>query len=189
MKQHQLDYTLRVRFPIVVFVAAVSFIATYYFSRAERDSVGYSPAQPIAFSHRLHAGTMRIDCLYCHTGATSSPVAAVPPVATCMNCHKIARRNSAAIIKLAGFFESGKALPWKRVHKLPDFVYFNHSAHVNREIGCSRCHGAVENMDVIMQVSDFTMAFCLECHRNAPQLFPNLHTIRKGPEYCSACHR
>jgi hypothetical protein len=189
MKKSLLDYTLRIRVPIVLFVAAVSFVATYYLSRAERDGVGYAPVQPIAFSHKLHAGTMRIDCKYCHTGVTVSPHATVPAVSVCMNCHTVARKNRPEIIKLTKYYEEGVALPWKRVHRVPDFAYFNHSSHVNKGIDCSNCHGNVENMEVVSQVAELTMTACLNCHRNAPQLLPDVPGIRKAPDNCATCHR
>lgn len=189
MKKSLLDYYIRIRLPIIVFVAVVSFGVTYFVSRAERDGVGYAPEQPIAFSHKLHAGTMRIDCKYCHTGSEVSPHATVPAVSICMNCHSVARKTRPEIVKLNAYFEQGKALPWKRVHKVPDFAYFNHSAHVNRGIDCSNCHGHVEAMDVVEQVSEFTMGACLSCHRNAPAVLTGVPGIKKGPENCGACHR
>ena len=189
MKKSLLDYTLRVRLPIVVFVAAVTFIATYYFSRGERDGVGYGPFQPVAFSHKLHAGTMQIDCKYCHAAVTSSPHASVPAVSICMNCHTVARKNKAEIIKLTKYYEEGVALPWRRVHRVPDYAYFNHSAHVNKGIDCAHCHGQVGAMDVMNQVSEFTMGACLKCHRTAEKSLAGIPGIKRGPEYCSACHR
>lgn len=189
MNPVELDYTLRVRLPILVFVAVLAAVATYYLSRAERDSVGYAPEQPVAFSHRLHAGTMRIDCKYCHGGVTTSPHASIPAVSVCMNCHTVARKNKPEIIRLTRYYEEGSALPWKRIHKIPDYVYFNHSSHVNKGIDCANCHGLVENMDVVRQVSEFTMAACLHCHRNAPQILAGIPGIQKGPDNCSTCHR
>jgi len=189
MKPANLDYTLRVRVPIIVFVAVVSCVVTYYLSRAERDGVGYAPLQPIAFSHKLHAGTMRIDCKYCHTGVTVSPSATIPAVSICMNCHSVARKDRPEIIKLTKYYNEGIALPWKRIHRVPDYAYFNHSVHVNKGIDCSNCHGKVENMDVVEQVSQFTMGACLNCHRNATTILSNVAGIKNGPEYCSACHR
>jgi hypothetical protein len=189
MKKAWLDHTLKVRIPLILVVAVGSFIATYYFSRSERDGVGYAPAQPIAFSHKLHAGTMRIDCKYCHTAVTSSRHATVPAASTCMNCHSVARKNRPEIIKLTKYYEEGAAIPWKRVHRVPDYAYFNHSAHVNKGIDCANCHGAVENMDVIAQVSSFTMGSCLDCHRNAPVRLAAVPGIKRGPENCNACHR
>ncbi len=189
MKSSTLDYTLRIRLPIVVFVAALAFVVTYYASRAERDGVGYAPVQPVAFSHALHAGTMQIDCKYCHTAVTTSAVASVPAVSICMNCHTVARKNRPEIIKLTRYYEEGVALPWKRIHRVPDYAYFNHSAHVSRGIDCVNCHGQVSSMDVVQQVSEFTMGSCLDCHRNAPERLAGVPGIRKGPENCYACHR
>jgi hypothetical protein len=189
MKKSLLDYTLRVRLPIVLFVIVVSFTATYFVSRAERDGVGYAPVQPVAFSHKLHAGTMKIDCQYCHTGVQESPSAMVPPISTCMNCHSVARKNRPEILKLTRYYDDGVALPWKRVHRVPDYAYFNHSVHVNKGIQCASCHGPVEQMDVLAQVSQFTMAACLDCHRNAPEQLAQIPKIQKGPENCGSCHR
>ena len=189
MNSVQLDHTLRIRLPVVLFVALVAAVATYYLSRAERDGVGYAPTQPVAFSHKLHAGTMQIDCKYCHTGVTTSPHATVPPVSTCMNCHTVARKNRPEIIKLTQYYDQGIALPWKRVHKIPDYAYFNHSVHVNKGIDCSHCHGQVQNMDVVTQVAEFTMTSCLSCHRNATQILASVPGIQKGPDNCGACHR
>ena len=104
MTPSQLDYTLRVRLPIVVFVAIASSVITFYASRAERDGVGYAPVQPIAFSHKLHAGTMAIDCKYCHVGVTVSPNATVPAVSICMNCHTIARKSRPEIVRLTKYY-------------------------------------------------------------------------------------
>jgi len=189
MKQFEIDHLLKVRLPIVLFVALASAIATYYVSRAERDGVGYGPAQPVAFSHKLHAGTMQIDCQYCHTGVGQSAHAGVPALSICMNCHTVARKNRPEIIKLAKYYEEGVALPWKRVHRVPDYAYFNHSVHVSKGIGCANCHGNVQNMDVLTQVNQFTMGACLDCHRNAPDRLAGTPGIKRGPDNCWACHR
>ena len=189
MKNTRLDYILRVRLPITIFVILAVFTLTFFFGKSERDMVGYSPDQPINFPHELHAGQMKIDCQYCHTGVEKSRVAMVPPVATCMNCHTIARKDKPEIIKLTKYYKEGKALPWKRVHRVPDFVYFNHSVHVNMGIDCVHCHGDVRQMKKITEVHSFTMAACLSCHRNAHERLPELKNIKNGPDYCFACHR
>lgn len=189
MKKSLLDYTLRIRVPVTIFVIIASFTITYFAGKAERDGVGYKPTQPINFSHNLHAGQMKIDCQYCHTGVEKSRHAMVPPVNTCMNCHKIARKDRPEIQKLTAYYNEGKALPWKRIHKTPDFVYFNHSVHVNKGIDCVNCHGKVENMDKVLQVSSFTMTACLDCHRNAHERLPDVKGIVNGPDNCYACHR
>ena len=189
MKNTRLDYILRVRLPITIFVILACFTITFFVSKPERDMVGYSPDQPINFPHNIHAGLMKIDCQYCHTGVEKSRVAMVPPVATCMNCHTIARKDKPEIIKLTRYYKEGKTLPWKRVHRVPDFVYFNHSVHVNRGIDCVHCHGDVRQMAKIKEVHPFTMAACLDCHRNAHENLPELKNIKNGPDYCFACHR
>jgi hypothetical protein len=189
MKKAVLDYAIRTKLPVVVFVVACSFALTFFISRAERVSVGYSPVQPIPFSHKLHAGEMGIDCQYCHSSAPASRHAEVPPLSTCMNCHSIARKDKPDIKRFTGYFEKGIAVSWKRVHRLPDFTYFNHSVHVNNGIKCSRCHGPVESMDGAVQVSEFTMGACLDCHRNAQELLTDVPGIQKGPDNCWACHR
>ena len=107
MNKSSLDYTLKIRVPLILFVAAASFTITFFVSRAERDSVGYAPMQPIAFSHKLHAGTMGIDCQYCHSSASVSRHAGIPPVSTCMGCHTLARKNKPDIVKLTKAYDEG----------------------------------------------------------------------------------
>lgn len=189
MNSSLLDYILRIRLPIVIFVAISSFALTYFISRPERDGIGYQPDQPIAYSHKLHAGDLKIDCKYCHTGVEKSRHAMVPSLATCMNCHTIARKDRPDIIKLTEYYNEGKALPWIRIHRVPDFAYFNHSVHVNRGIDCQVCHGDVAKMEKVLQVNSFTMGACLDCHRNPQKYVTGLAQINKGPENCFACHR
>jgi hypothetical protein len=189
MNRSILEYTLRVRVPVLIFVALVSMITTYFVSRAAREGIGYAPKQPIAFSHKLHAGTMKIDCAYCHIGVYRSRYAVVPPASTCMNCHTIAMKTKPEIVKLTKYYEDGKPIPWKRVDRLPDYVYFSHSFHVNAGIRCQECHGNVQDMDVVKQVSSFTMSACLDCHRNATTRLAYIPNIKPGPTYCAACHR
>lgn len=191
MKKAVLDYGLKVRLPITIFVILASFTLTYFVSRSERDGVGYAPEQPINFSHKLHAGDMGIDCKYCHAGADKSRHAMVPPAGTCMNCHTIARKDKPEIQKLTKYYESGEPIRWNRIHKVPDYAYFNHSAHVNRGIDCKSCHGDIAKMEKVEQVHAFTMSNCLSCHREAHDRLPYLDKtqIKKGPENCFACHR
>jgi len=193
MNKHLLDYNLKVRLPIVIFVVLTAFTVTYYASYAERNGIGYTPEQPIKYSHKLHAGDMQIDCKYCHTGADISRNAGIPSVDICMNCHSVARTDKPEILKLGDFYREGKPLEWKRIHKVPDFAYFNHSVHVNKDIDCSSCHGDVKQMEVVGQVNSFTMGACLDCHRNPESKITNFqqiqNKIKKGPENCFACHR
>ncbi len=129
--------------------------------------VGYEPVQPVPYSHALHAGKLGIDCRYCHNTVEKAGFAAIPPVETCMNCHNAIWPNSDKLKPVRESFKSGLPVPWVKVHDLPDYVYFNHSAHVNVGVSCVECHGQVNHMDVVREVKPLNMAWCLECHRNA----------------------
>ncbi len=190
MDKSLLDHILRIRLPVTIFVIIVAFTITYFASRAERDGIGYTPTQPIDFSHALHAGEMQIDCQYCHTGVEKGRHANIPSVSSCMNCHAIAKRDSPQIQRLTRHYEEGIPLEWERIHRVPDFAYFSHSVHVNKGIDCANCHGNVEQMDKVGQVQSFTMGACLDCHREPHKQMPELAgLIQKGPEDCAACHR
>lgn len=192
MRKSVLDYILRIYLPVTLLVLVATYAVTYFVSRDERYHVGYEPTQPINYSHELHAGKMGIDCQYCHTGASKGRHAMIPPASTCMNCHTVARTDSPEIKKLTQYFKEDKPIPWKRVHKLPEHVMFNHSVHVNKGLNCAECHGQIEEMPVVAQVKPFMMSHCLECHRSAPERYPhlvNLTGLQKGPEHCTACHR
>ncbi len=190
MKKSVLDYLLKIRLPITLFVIIVSLALTYYVARPERDGVGNAPQQPINFSHKLHAGTMAIDCEYCHTSASKTRHASIPATNICMNCHTVAKKNSDEIKKLTEYYEQNKPVPWVRIHRVPEYAYFNHSVHVNKGIDCQECHGDVAKMETLEQVESFTMGSCLTCHRSAHDRFPELKDkINTGPENCNACHR
>jgi hypothetical protein len=128
--------------------------------------VGYAPAQPVPYSHALHAGELGIDCRYCHTNVEDAAHAAVPPTQTCMNCHTNIRASSPKLIVLRESNATGLPVPWVRVHDLPDYVYFNHSAHVRRGVGCVDCHDRIDKMEVVYQAKPLSMGWCLDCHRN-----------------------
>jgi hypothetical protein len=145
-------------------VGAVAFV-WYFFSPWYTD-VGYRPAQPVPYSHRLHVGDLGLDCRYCHASVESSPVANVPPTSACMNCHKTVRRDSPLLQPLRDSAATGRPMRWVRVHKLPDFAYFAHNVHVAAGIGCVTCHGRIDEMDVVMQMKPLSMSWCLDCHRD-----------------------
>jgi Cytochrome c7 and related cytochrome c/Class III cytochrome C family len=134
---------------------------------------GYSPEQPIAFPHKVHAGDNKIPCLYCHSAARTSRHAGIPAVSVCMNCHSIMEKQTVEIEKLKETVQRQQAVHWVKVHNLPDFVYFNHSQHVLSGVACQRCHGPVEKMSRIEQVSPLTMGWCLECHREHAKIETN----------------
>jgi hypothetical protein len=124
--------------------------------------------QPVPFSHAHHVGGMGLDCRYCHTSVESSSFAGIPPTKTCMNCHSEIWRNSPALEPVRASFRTDESIRWTRVHDLPDFVYFNHSIHVNKGVGCESCHGRVDRMALTWQTSSLQMEWCLDCHR-APE--------------------
>ncbi|MBK7878320.1 MAG: cytochrome c3 family protein [Planctomycetes bacterium] len=136
-------------------------------------NVGFAPEQPVAFSHALHAGELALDCRYCHTTVELGARAAVPPTETCMNCHARIRTQSEALAPIVASWTTGEPVHWKRVHDLPDYVYFDHSAHVTRGVGCVTCHGRIDTMDRVRQEQPLSMGWCLDCHRDpTPNLRP-----------------
>lgn len=172
-------------------IAATIFLIGW-FTQPDRFARGYDPSQPIGFSHRLHAGEMSIDCLYCHSGARpsrGSRNAGVPSVETCMNCHRVTRTDRPDIQRLTRLYEKDEKLEWNRVHTLPDHVYFDHRPHINAGIVCQTCHGPVQTMDVLTRRMSMRMSNCLGCHRAPQEALPPGSPIRRGPEECSACHR
>lgn len=127
---------------------------------------GYAPKQPIAFSHKLHAGQYKIDCNYCHTGVNRGKSATIPSANICMNCHGVIKKESPEIQKIYSAIEENKPIQWVRVHNLPDLAYFNHAQHVNvGGLQCQQCHGEIQTMEVVQQRSTLTMGWCIDCHR------------------------
>ena len=122
--------------------------------------------QTVPFSHKHHVGDDGIDCRYCHTSVETSAFAGLPPTETCMSCHSQIWTNAAMLEPVRDSFRTGKSLEWVRVHDLPDYVYFNHSIHVNKGIGCSTCHGRVDKMPLMFNVNALYMQWCVDCHRH-----------------------
>lgn len=195
--------------PLVATIAAatfgvgVTFVFWYYFS-PKNLQVGYAPEQPVAYSHRLHAGELGIDCRYCHANVERSAEAMIPPTQTCMGCHSMIKPDSARLAWVRKSWDTGKSIPWVRVHQIPDHAYFDHSVHVSVGVGCVSCHGRIDQMEVVRQDQPLSMGWCLECHRNpTPNLRPpdqvtNMEWKSNGtfqasavhpPEQCAACHR
>lgn len=152
---------------------------------------GYEPEQPLAFSHKLHAGDSQIPCLYCHFGARRSRHAGIPPANVCMNCHALLGKQSVEIERLKEAVELQRPLSWVQVHKLPDYVYFNHSQHVLSDVACQECHGPVETMSRVLQVAPLTMGWCLECHKKRAaktRLQTAAVTAPQANLDCGKCH-
>jgi NAD-dependent SIR2 family protein deacetylase len=122
--------------------------------------------QPVQFSHAHHVGGMGIDCRYCHTSVEESAFANIPPTKTCMNCHSQIWSTAPILEPVRASFRDNTPLQWNRVHDLPDFVYFNHSIHVKKGMGCATCHGPVDKMPLMYQQATLQMSWCLDCHRN-----------------------
>ena len=156
----------------VLVASAVAYYVTPAYTR-----VGYEPMQPMRFSHKLHVGGLGMQCLHCHNHVGDSPHANIPSTQTCLNCHGTKFGNvagqSAALAPLRAAGESGHALEWARVHKVPDYAYFNHAVHVRRGVSCVSCHGRIDQMEEVRHEKPLSMSWCLDCHRNpAPNLRP-----------------
>jgi len=185
----------------------VTFGIWYYFS-PKNTQLGYAPEQPVPYSHKLHVGELGIDCRYCHANIERSQEAMVPPTQACMGCHAVVKKESPKLAALRASWTSGNPVEWVRVHRLADYVYFDHSVHLAAGVGCVSCHGRIDQMDVVRQDQPLNMGWCLECHRDpAPNLRPKdqitnmtwtptpdeaatlAQSTLKGPEQCSGCHR
>ena len=206
-------------------VVVGGYLATCLFAAISPKivNVGHQPKQPVPFSHKLHAGQLKMDCRYCHNTVERAGHAAIPPTATCGNCHGgsrttkgerdlgIVHAESTLLKPIRVSLESNDPVLWERVHDLPDFVYFNHSAHVNKGVSCVSCHGRIDKMEIVTQVEPLSMKWCLDCHRNPtpnirdPKLVTQLDFVPENPEEyhkkwaaklnvnpnvnCSTCHR
>ena len=204
---------IKVIVAIILIKTAVVLGVTYY-ATPKYTRVGYEPTQPVAFSHALHSGQLEIDCRYCHTFVDRAAHSNVPTTQVCMTCHSMVRKNDPILAPIRDSYESGEPIPWVRIHKTPDYVYFNHSVHVNRGISCMECHGSVQEMDVVQHSKSLSMGFCLECHRNPEEYIrppeevynldwerPDTEEFNKEavgfvhdwkvnpPQSCSGCHR
>lgn len=159
------------KLPLVVAAAVVFTLLMviglfWWFGSPKYTDVGYQPVQPVPYSHKLHAGDLGMDCRYCHTGAEKSPVAMVPPTQTCMNCHVLVLPESEKLLPVRESWSTGTPIPWVKVHKVPDYAYFDHSAHLRAGVGCASCHGRIDEMEVVYQAETLSMGWCLECHRD-----------------------
>ena len=203
---------------IVIFLFVVGGIATAavtYYMTPKYTRVGYAPVQPVPFSHAIHAGQLGLDCRYCHVGVDKGPVSTAPAAQTCMNCHNQIKVDSPLLAVVRESYETGEPVPWVKIHQVPDYAYFNHSAHVTRGVSCVECHGRVDEMDTVVHTKSLSMGFCLDCHRNPEKAVRPLDKVTdlswehpqgeqgllddgakfvhdwniKPPQSCSGCHR
>lgn len=219
--------TLRNPISTVVLLVGITFFLIPLLSgiasiRLPGNQIGYQPTQPIAYSHRLHAGEMQIPCLYCHHGAEKSRHAGIPSANICMNCHRFVTSSFGAFRKedetakkekrspnvvvseeLQKLYDAvgvnpkekmavdPKMLPtpiqWERIHKLPDFVYFDHRPHVSAGVACQDCHGPVQQMEKMRQFADLSMGWCVNCHREVNRQGVNGKRVDASID-CSTCH-
>jgi cytochrome c7-like protein len=153
-------------FGAVFLVAALLVLVTQVNRSPWVTQAHVAREQPIQFSHERHVGSNGTDCRYCHTSVEESSFAGIPPTKTCMNCHSQIFATNPLLQPVRDSFENGRAIQWTRVHDLPDFVFFDHSIHVNKGVGCTTCHGQVDRMPLMSQAQSLQMEWCLECHRN-----------------------
>src|ERR1700722_9598735 len=150
----------------VLLVSSIVWAAYKLNAGAFTTGVAVALAQPVPFSHKHHVGDDGLDCRYCHTSVEPSVFAGPPPTETCMTCHSQIWTNAAMLEPVRESFRTGKSLEWTRVHDLPDFVYFNHSIHINKGVGCATCHGRVDQMPLMYKENTLYMNWCITCHRN-----------------------
>ncbi len=202
---------------ILIFLGVLGGVAAAgitYYATPKYTRVGYAPVQPVPFDHSLHAGQLGMDCRYCHVAVEKSATSSLPAAQTCMNCHSIIKTQSPLLEVVRQSYQTGEPVPWVKIHALPDYVYFNHSVHVNRGVSCVECHGKINEMPVVHQDQPQSMSWCLDCHRNPevrirrPEDVFNLnsktvaeqaglaeaHKLVKDwklmpPQSCSGCHR
>ena len=214
------------KLPLVILLGMLGFTVSvvaffWYFGSPWYTDVGYQPKQPVPFSHKLHAGDLGMDCRYCHSSVERSHEANIPSIQTCMHCHRTIKIDSEKLMLIRDSWESRdkdtkRPVKWIRVHKLPDYAYFDHSLHLRAGIGCASCHGNVAAMEIVRQVKPLSMSWCLDCHRDPekeirpidenPDLITDMnwqpgttHAEKiksmksrlqlQAPEDCSACHR
>jgi hypothetical protein len=186
-------------------------------------NVGYRPEQPVPFSHALHSGELKMDCRYCHNSVEKSAHSSIPATQTCINCHSpkstagsptlsAVHSESKKLKPVHDSWRTGESIDWVRIHRLPDYVYFNHSVHIARGVSCVTCHGRVDKMDIVYQAKDQSMTWCIDCHRNpephlrprdqvtnlawTPDMSPDFDVAKhmidnniKPQANCAVCHR
>ncbi len=203
----------------VLLIGSAVTAGVWYYCTPKYARVGYQPIQPVGFSHAIHAGQLGLDCRYCHSAEEKSWYSNVPASSTCMNCHNQVLKDDPRLALVRESAASGKAIPWVQIHRVPDYVFFNHSVHIDRGFSCVECHGQINQMEEVYQSKSLTMTFCLDCHRDpaakirpvdkvtdldwkwsdSPEENARLQKL-KGEEFvkdwkvqslqnCSACHR
>lgn len=200
---------LTILLTIAVVFSALALVPRLKATRLPGDHRGYEPVQPIAYSHRLHAGELGVPCLYCHSGAERSRYAGIPAASTCMNCHRFVKAPRATvraeeqlakkegrkpravvsteIAKLEHAMNTNTPIRWARIHQIPDFVYFDHRPHVAAGVACQKCHGPVETMERVRQIESLNMGWCVNCHRGRDGTRLGGNPVKASSD-CAVCH-
>jgi hypothetical protein len=200
----------------VFFLGGLALVGVLAIARSPYTTNQYiTRDQPIQFSHKHHVADDGIDCRYCHTSVETSAVAGIPPTKTCMNCHSALYSNAEYLEPIRESYRTDQSIQWVKVHRLGDFVYFNHSIHVNKGVGCSSCHGQINQMPLVFQANSLQMEWCLDCHRHPEEVLREPEEVfnmdwKPGPDQtekgkllatkykirstaeltsCSTCHR
>jgi hypothetical protein len=169
------DTWFRAAIVAVLALAIGSLVVAGVYARSQYEtSVAQTPLQPVPFSHKHHAGELGIDCRYCHTTVERSADAGFPPTHVCMTCHSQIWTNAEMLAPVRESLAGDQSLVWRRVARVPDYVYFRHDIHIAKGIACVECHGRIDKMPLTFRAKPFEMRFCLECHRDpAPHLRPH----------------
>ena len=195
-------------------LGTAAMAGVWYYFTPKYTRVGYQPVQPVGFSHAIHVVHLGMHCRYCHTGVEKSWFSNIPAASTCMNCHNQVLAQDPRLELVRQSYFTGEPVPWVQVHKVPDYVYFNHAVHVNRGVSCVPCPGEINKMEEVYHAKPLSMGFCLECHRNPADylrdpahvynldwqpadpaahkaaMLQAVHDWRvRSSENCSACHR
>jgi hypothetical protein len=164
---------------------AVAFAAALI--GCETTNQDYQPAQPIVYSHAVHAGDLQIPCQYCHYGAERGRFAGIPPAIICMNCHAQVQKEHPEVVKISQAIDNDELISWVRVHRIPDHAYFNHRAHIDADVACQTCHGNIQEMALVKQDAPLTMGWCLDCHRQQPLASGEAAQANRLTD-CATCH-
>lgn len=198
MFTRKFDRKVRLALGTFAFSGLLGITFGYYVLWPSNMEAGYEPAQPLAYSHKLHAGDMKIQCIYCHSNADKGAQATVPALTTCMNCHTQvqnpgpAGQLTADMTYLLDHVKRQEPIHWRKVNVVADFVYFEHSRHVNSDIKCQECHGPIETMERVRRQYGEKMSWCLGCHRQPPPKDSHAEQLAwstRAPTHCVTCHR
>ena len=181
------NYIAKLSIAVALILVCSTIAIAYVIDRGPWiTDVGVAPVQPIYFSHKHHVKDDGIDCRYCHTSVETSSYAGLPPTETCMSCHSQIWNNATVTEPIRQSWSTGKSIEWSKVHKLPAYVYFNHSIHIAKGVGCSTCHGQINEMPWVYKVNTLYMNWCLQCHRNpAAYLRPKTEIFNMDYKYPS----